>query len=208
MKKSILLSLLAVFVGGCVDPVEQISITGNLLAGTYEYPDTPTIERKVDDFDNSLVMKLNYGKLIDAKGENITAVVMGARWDSNNKENMIIRLSFGGNTDYLNFNRFVVSLDGEKKSFEIRGRTRHESGDYSDGSIPTTSKAEFRMPIEYLKEMLAENDVRIRIYTSDGYINSYFHHAECPKYKGLYCITAKKSLLAFVSEVEVATAEL
>ena len=137
-----------------------------------------SIKTEVSQFDNSKQITLGPAFLTGGSIMNSPPVKLGAHFNSNEPDSVWLVAKYDGmGPSYVNIHELSVKIGEKVKTFKSGGLTEHESGGYNSltKSIPTSSSNSFKVPVSYLKEMIAAKDCRLRIGTGKGDITALFH---------------------------------
>ena len=198
MKRLFLLGLLALTITGCASMADVSS----KIAGI------GTISEEKSTFDDATIITMSPAFLY-AEGEWLgVPVKLGARWSSKFSDHVALVMSYSSNTYgsgsdlYTNFSGLDINLDGKISSYETSGYTRHNDSGYNTVSktIYTESKNSVVVPLSVLKDMVAAKDCRLRINTSDGYIDAQFSIERIPGGQATAILPMKDFLLKVASK--------
>jgi hypothetical protein len=139
------------------------------------------VSEDISTFDNSITVEVSPNWLYDPNGSWGNSVKLGARWNSQQPNRVYLKLSHASQVmtseaSYLLIQGIDINVEGEIHSFETGNLTNFDSSDYNTVTkdIYTESSNYVEIPVSLLDKMLSANDVRLRIYTSEGYEDSIF----------------------------------
>lgn len=142
---------------------------------------TGQITESVDSFDNSRRLSMGPGFLFENADETMpSGIKLGAEWSDKNPEAVALVLSYpsstSGNAVYVNFSGMDINIDGAITSLTTDGRTHHSDSGYNtvSRSIYTSSENHMTVPRALVQKMLAARSCKLKIHTSDGYVNADF----------------------------------
>lgn len=171
MKKAILAGFMAATLAGCASMADSF----DKMSGVGQ------VTQSVDSFDNSRIIKMEPSFLFEGAGNMMDAgVKLGAYWTSRQPDEVALMLSYASSTSssavYVNFSGMDVNIDGEVTSFKAEGLTSHDNDGYNSASrtIYTESRNYVPVPRSYIQKMMAAKACKLKIYTSDGYVNADF----------------------------------
>lgn len=170
MKKLILL--------GAVTILTACQSTGNKIAGICQ------IEQSVSTFENSKL--LEFTECWSAKSESVwdmPTIMTGYVWNESNPDSIKLNLVYNGQSggdSYTGFYGIDINIDGNIYKYKTSGQTILSSSDYNtvSNTIYTKSRNAVTIPLSVFEDMVNKSDVRIRIYTSDGYEDQIFSLAQ------------------------------
>lgn len=138
------------------------------------------IKERVDNFDGARIVEVSPNFVSKPGGGSSASFKLGAHWKSTKPDTLTMIVNYAGSTRYTShvytsFESVSFNVDGEKMHFEIfdNDHTR-ESYNSISNDISTDSFGYFEMKIDTLKLLLAGEDVRMRVTTTDGYDDSDF----------------------------------
>lgn len=168
MKKYIIL-LSVLFALGCQS-------TANKIAGICQ------IETISDSFENS--KKVNFTPCLVDAGKGISpSFKFSFDWDQTTPSRIGLGVTYDSNIrqdSYTNFESIAIKVD-EDILFESNfGRTNLSSSGYNtvSNTIYTTSENRTVIPLELFDKMLKSDNVLIKVNSSDGYEDYFFHTKE------------------------------
>lgn len=136
------------------------------------------ISQSQSTFDNETTIEVSPSWLYDPNGAWGNSIKLGAFWKSSIPEYIGLQMSFSSSTSgtdvYLLLKGTDISINGEKYSFESIGSTDLDSSVYNTltKTIYTESTNRIALPRSLFKRMISAQDVRLRIFTSEGYEDS------------------------------------
>ncbi|MEQ3658639.1 MAG: hypothetical protein ABNH21_06755 [Glaciecola sp.] len=182
----ILLSLVLAL-SACANTMDKMSGIGQISEST-------------DTFNDARVITLSESWNNRTNDSDFASTMFGARWSSSTPESIVIYLKFnsmaGAGSSYVIFDGIRVNIDGEVRSFDAVGNTSFDSTSTSS-SIYTSSRSAVVVPLDYLKKMLSEEDVRIRVLMNDSYDDILFNW----DVSGYGQVTAKGRLKELVERI-------
>lgn len=133
-------------------------------------------------FDGTHEISLTPARLPNGKGKSQSSIFLGAKWLSNDSKNVHLELSHRGGVGLIASNAYtgmrLVEIRANNKPLgEYKTTaTQHSSSSYNTvtKTIYTKSTAYAEIPFPLFETMLTASDVRLRIHTGDGYVDSIF----------------------------------
>ncbi|MFW8589852.1 hypothetical protein ACOI22_03520 [Glaciecola sp. 2405UD65-10] len=130
-------------------------------------------------FDKSTEVTISKTHNFSGDDYNTPSTQFSGYWTESDKNHFKLILEMHGSSGtraYTDFKRIDFNFDGDIRSFNV-GPTSLSDDGYNSvaGTIFTQSKAVAYLPIEVLDKMMNDPDVRIRVYTSDGYEDIIYH---------------------------------
>lgn len=180
--------VLVVFLAGCAgmaDVASQISGRG-------------VLKEKTSTFDNSHVIEVTPEFLYDPAGSWGNSIRLGARWTDAAPDLVALVLSYESSVSvgnaYAEFRGLDVNIDGYIQNFKVENPSSHSSSEYNTvtSTIYTESRNSVVVPYSLFKQMIGPGDVRLRIYTSDGYEDSRFSIERIPGGQGTAVLAFRK----------------
>ncbi|WP_444941223.1 hypothetical protein [Microbulbifer sp. ZKSA004] len=162
------------------------------------------VTEKVSTFDGAKVVEVTPQFLYNPKRLMGNSYKLGARWNSLSPGYLALIMEYSSSSSmdsaHVNLTGLEVNISGSIYSFKTAELTDHSNSGWNSVSrtIYTTSTNSVAVPIGLLEEMLAAEDVRIRIHSGDGYEDSVFSEERIPGGQP----TALLSLREFMARVQ------
>lgn len=152
--------------------------TTNKIAGICQ------IKHSVSTFENTKTVE--FTECWNAKSLSVwdtPTIMIGYKWNQSKPELIQMNLTYNsqvGGGAYTNFNGIDINIDGDIYEYETTSTTILSSSDYNSVSntIYTSSRNAIVMPFSVFERMMGAENVRFRIYTSEGYEDQIFNIAE------------------------------
>lgn len=141
-------------------------------------------------FDGETIVEVTPNWLYDPEGS-WNRVQLGGRWSSGSPDWVALLLSYRSSTSdqgsvYIDLEAIEIRVDSKVSRFEAGRPSNLSSGSYNTvtSSISTQSRNAIIVPLHVVSDMLAFEDVRLRVYTSEGYEDSVFSVERMPGGQG------------------------
>lgn len=191
--------ILSILIAGCLamNGCASMADAGSALSGM------GNIKEEVSTFDEARTITVSPAPLYEKGKWSPVPFHMGAGWSESAPDIVFLVLSHSSSVKsgdaYVSFRELKVNIDGEIRTFDADS-TALSSGTYNKISrnIYTESRSSIAVPLDYFRQMLEAEDVRIRISSSSGYADATFSESRIPGGQA----TAKHYMLKFLERIE------
>lgn len=185
----------------------SVSSCASMVDGMSKFAGLGVVKQETSAFDNATVITASPAFLY-AKGHGGNDVRLGARWSSATPDLVALVLAYNSNiaasgSAYTGLTGIDINIDGDVSSHRLGTPTAFNNSSYNTVSktIYTSSTNAAVIPYALLKRMVAAQDCRIRIHTSQGYEDSQFSVPRIPGGQPT-AILSIKELMAKVAVVK------